>query len=91
MAATKKEYIKETRAQLDAFEVQIEGLMVQATHSDYDEYLTDIRVQQESAKATLADVEEVRGEAWQDLKSQLDKAIIDIQNALFVITSDSDE
>jgi hypothetical protein len=91
MAATKKEYIKETRAQLDAFEVQIEGLMAQATHSDYDEYLTDIRVQQESAKATLADVEEVRGEAWQDLKSQLDKAIIDIQNALFVITSDSDE
>lgn len=91
MAVTKKEYIEETRAQLDAFEVQIEGLMAQATHSDYDEYLTDIRIQQESAKATLADVEEARGEAWQDLKSQLDKAIIDIQNALFVITSDSDE
>jgi hypothetical protein len=91
MAATKKEYMEETRAQLDAFEVQIEGLMAQATHSDYDEHLTDIRIQQESAKATLADMEEVRGEAWQDLKSQLEKAITDIQNALFVITSDSEE
>jgi chromosome segregation ATPase len=91
MVTTKKEYQKEMEARLGEIEGQIEELMAQATRSDYDEYLTDLRTQQESAKAKLAELEEARGEAWQDLKSQLDKAVSDIQNALFVVTSGSSE
>jgi uncharacterized phage infection (PIP) family protein YhgE len=89
MVTTKKEYQKELQAQLGEIEDQIEGLMAQATRSDYDEYLTEIRTQQETAKAKLAELQEVRGEAWQGLKSQLDKAVSDIQSALFVVTSGS--
>ena len=91
MVTTKEEYQKEMEARLGEIEGQIEELMAQATRSDYDEYLTDLRTQQESAKAKLAELEEARGEAWQDLKSQLDKAVSDIQNALFVVTSGSSE
>jgi chromosome segregation ATPase len=89
MVTTKKKYQKETEARLGKIEDQIEELMAQATRSDYDEYLTDMRTQQETAKAKLAELEEARGEAWQVLKSQLDKAVGDIRNALFVVTSGS--
>ena len=86
-----KEYQKEIETRLGEIEDQIEELMAQATRSDYDEYLTEIRTQQESAKAKLAELEGARGEAWQDLRSQLDKAVSDIQSALFVVTSGSGE
>ena len=87
---TKEEYRERTRARLEEMEAQIEELMAQATRSDYDEYLTDIRAKQESAQARLAALEEASGEGWQELRTQLDKAVSDVQNALFVITSDSE-
>jgi chromosome segregation ATPase len=87
---TKEEYRERTRVRLEEMEAQIEELMAQATRSDYDEYLTDIRAKQESAQARLAALEEASGEGWQELRTQLDKAVSDVQNALFVITSDSE-
>lgn len=85
----KREYDETIKAQLSEMEAQIEDLMAQATHSDYDEYLTDIRIKQESAKAKLAQLEEAQGEAWQNARAQLDKAVSEVQNALFVATVDS--
>lgn len=87
---TQEEYQEKTRARLGEMEAEIEELMAQATQSDYDEYLTDIRTKQEAAKARLAALEESSSEAWQELRTQLDKAVSDVQNALFVVTSDSE-
>jgi hypothetical protein len=85
----KKEYQEEMAARLGKMEAQIEELMAQATRSDYDDYLTDIRAKQETAKAKLAELEKASGESWQELGAQLDKAVSDVQNALFVATADS--
>ena len=85
----RNEYQREKKLQLDELEARIEELMAHATHSDYDEYLTDIRIKQESAKAKLAQLEEAQGEAWQNLRAQLDKAAGEVQSALFVATADS--
>jgi hypothetical protein len=85
---TTKEGYEKIEAQLDEMEAQIEELMAQATQSDYDDSLTDIRTKQERAKAKLAELDEASGEAWRDLKAELDKAVSDVQNALFVVTSD---
>jgi DNA repair exonuclease SbcCD ATPase subunit len=86
---TEKEYLEEMEKRLDEMEAQIEELMAQATKSDYDDYLTDIRTKQESAKAKLAELEKASGESWQELRAQLDKAVSDVQNALSVATADS--
>lgn len=86
---TKEEYHKEMTAKLGETEVQIEMLMAQAIEADYEEYLTDIRVKQESAKAKLAELEETSGEEWQDLRANLDKTVLDVKNILSVVTADS--
>jgi DNA repair exonuclease SbcCD ATPase subunit len=86
---TKKEYQEEMEARLGELEAQIEELMAQATRSDYDDYLTDIRAKQEIAKAKLAELKKASGESWQELEAQLDKAVSEVQNALFVATADS--
>jgi predicted nuclease with TOPRIM domain len=86
----KREYEETIRAQLGEMEAQNEELMAQATRSNYEEHLTDLRIKQESAKAKLAELEEARGEAWQNLRAQLDRAVSDVQNALFVATADSE-
>jgi|GEM_PF-2565588 len=70
-------------------EAQIESSMAQATHSDYDEYLTDIRAKQEQAKARLAELEEADGGEWQEIRAELDKAVSEVQNAILVATADS--
>ena len=40
---TRKQYLEATEARLGETAAQLEELMAQATHSDYAEYLTDIR------------------------------------------------
>lgn len=85
----KREYQERIRGQLGQMDAQIRELMAQADNSDYDEYLTDIRNKQESAKVKLAELEEADGEAWQDLRAQLDQAVSEVQNALFVVTASS--
>jgi hypothetical protein len=89
MVTTREEYQKEITARLRETETQIGELMAHATSSDYDEYLTDIRIKQESAKAKLAQLEEATGEAWQNLRAQLDKAVSEVQSALLVAMADS--
>jgi hypothetical protein len=91
VVSTEEAYKRDIRSRLGELEVQIESLMAQATHSDYDEYLTDIRTKQEHAKAKLAELEEADGGGWQDIRSELDKAVSDVQNALLVATADSGE
>ena len=88
---TRQEYQETMDAQLCEMEGQIEELMAEASHSDYDEYLTDIRNKQEQAKARFADLAQADGDAWEESRIELEKAIGDIQSALFVITSESDE
>jgi hypothetical protein len=90
VVTTKEEYKKEIEAQLDEMEAQIEELMAQATQSDYDDYLTDIRAKQELAKAKLAELKRTSDEGWRELRAELDKAVSDVQNALFVVMSDSE-
>jgi hypothetical protein len=85
----RNEYQREKKLQLDELETRIEELMAHATRSDYDEHLTEIRIKQESAKAKLAQLEEATGEAWQNLRAQLEKAVSEVQSALFVATVDS--
>jgi hypothetical protein len=87
---TKTEVQEQVRARLDEAEAEIEALMAQATQSDYDEMLTDLRVKQELAKARLAELEGVDGETWHDLKSELDRAVSEVQNALQVAAPDSE-
>ena len=84
----RNEYQREKKLQLDELEAQIEELMAQATRSDYDEYLTDIRTKQERAKVRLAELEQADGDAWQDIKTELYEAVRDVQNALFVATAE---
>jgi hypothetical protein len=86
---TRKEYLEEIEARLGETEAQIEELMAQATRSDYDDYLTDIRAKQERAKAKLVELQGVNGESWLALRVQMDKAVSEVQNALFVATVDS--
>lgn len=88
METKKLEYIQEIKVRLGDLESQLEGLMAQATQSDYDEYLTDIRDKQESAQARLVDLEEAGGYEWQNVRAQLDKAVREVQNALFVVAGD---
>ena len=85
----KKAYVEKTRTRLGEMETQIEELMTQATRSEYDEYFSEIRTKQESAKARLEELEGASEEAWQDLRVPLDKAVNDVQNALFVVTAHS--
>jgi hypothetical protein len=85
----KEEYQKSVAAQLDEMKAQTKELMAQATRSDYDEHLTDIRTKLESAKAELAELKEASDESWQDLRARLDKALGDVQNDLSVVTADS--
>lgn len=87
---TKAEVQEQVRARLDEAEAKIEALMAQATQSDYDETLTDLRVKQELAKARLAELEGADGETWHDLKSELDRAVSEVQNALQVAAPDSE-
>ena len=86
--AAKQEFQNKMQARLDDLEAQIEELMAQATRSDYDEYLTNIRSKQENAKAKLAELEAAGDEAWVDHKSSVNRAVRDVENALFVMTSD---
>jgi hypothetical protein len=88
--ATKQEYQEKMKARLGEMEAQIEALMAQATHSDYDEYLTDIRAKQEQAKAKLAELDEADGGDWQEIKTEVDKAVSNVQNAIVVATADSE-
>ena len=85
----RNEYQREKELQLDELEAQIEEMMVQAPRSDYDEYLTEIRIKQENATAKLAELEEANDEAWQTLRVEMDKAVREVRNALFVLTADS--
>jgi hypothetical protein len=85
---TKEEYHEQMVKRLGEMEVQIEELMAEATRSDYNEFLTDIRVKQETAKAKLAELQESSGEAWQDLRTEVDKAVNGVETALFVVRSD---
>lgn len=87
--ATKTEYLEEIETRLGEMEAQLEGLMAQATHSDYAEYLTDIRTKQEIAKAKLAGLKQASDEDWHGIKTEIEKAVSDVQNALFVATADS--
>ena len=87
--ATKQEYQEKMRTRIAEIEAQIEALMAQATHSDYDEYLTDIRTKQEQAKARLSELEEADGGEWQEIRAELDKAVSEVQNAILVATADS--
>ena len=80
-AEAKEESNYDTRAQFDALEVQIEGLMAQAMHSDYDRDLTDTRTRQERAKARLAESEQAEGDNWRDIRIKLDRTVHDVQNA----------
>jgi hypothetical protein len=86
---TKKEVQEEMRAKLGKTEAQIEVLMAQATQSDYDEFLADLRINQERAKAQLARLEEADGEAWQELKAELDRTVGAVQSALQVAAPES--
>jgi hypothetical protein len=86
---TKKEVQEEMRAKLGKTEAQIEVLMAQATQSDYDEFLTDLRINQERAKAQLARLEEADDEAWQELKAELDRTVGAVQSALQVAAPES--
>lgn len=87
--ATKQDYQETVKTRLGEMEAQIEALMAQATRSDYDEYLTDLRTKQERAKVRLAELEQANGDAWQDIKTELYEAVRDVQNALSVATADS--
>ena len=87
--ATKQEYQEKMKTRLGEMEAQIEALMAQATHSDYDEYLTDIRTKQEQAKARLAELEQADGGEWQEIRNELDKAVSEVQNAILVATADA--
>jgi hypothetical protein len=87
--ATKQEYQEKMKTRIAEIEAQIESSMAQATHSDYDEYLTDIRTKQEQAKAKLAELEEADGGEWQEIRAKLDKAVSEVQNAILVATADS--
>ena len=89
MVTTREEYRKEITARLRETEIQIGELMAHATSSDYDEYLTDIRIKQEGAKAILAELDKARGKVWRNLQGQLDGAVSEVQNALVVATADS--
>jgi hypothetical protein len=86
---TKKEVQEEMRAKLGKTEAQIEVLMAQATQSHYDEFLADLRINQERAKAQLARLEEADGEAWQELKAELDRTVGAVQSALQVAAPES--
>lgn len=87
---TNQEIQEQIREQLEEREAQIEALMAQATQSDYDEYLTDLRLNQERAKARLAELQEAEGEQWHRLKAELDQAMAEVQNALRVAAPDSE-
>jgi hypothetical protein len=85
----RNEYKQQKRSQIDELEAQIEELMAQTTEASYDEYLTDIRIKQENAKAKLAQLKEAEDEAGQNLRAELEEAVRDVQNALFVAGADS--
>lgn len=87
---TKQEVQERMREQLDETEAQIRALMAQATQSDYDDYLTDLRLNQEQAKARLEELQEAEGEQWHRLKAELDQAVGEVQNALRVAAPDSE-
>jgi len=88
--ATKQEYQNEMEARLKDLETQIDELMTEATQSDYDEYLADIRSKQEDARAKLAELEEADGESWLALRTEVHQAFSDVEDALFVMRSDSE-
>ena len=90
MELTKQEYLWDAEARLEASEAQIEKLMAQETRSDYREYLTNIRLKQESAQAKLAQLAEAEGETWQDLRSDVDQAIGKVEDILFVAKAGSE-
>lgn len=84
---TKGEYTKKAHKAIDALSVKIDALEVKAksagasARADLDERLKALKVRRTAARKELRKLKRASGEAWDKVKSGVDRTIDDLQAA----------
>lgn len=85
--SNKEAYKAKIRAQLDEWKAEADKLRARIKKSQADKkidsskYLDDLKVKQQDARAKLKQLESSGEDAWEDIKSGLDKATAELKDS----------
>jgi hypothetical protein len=88
METTKKAYQEKVDAQLDEIKAQIGLLKAKAEKAKaeakikYNQQLEDLRQKRETVESRLEQLKMTGGEAWRELKTGVDEAMKNLENAV---------